>query len=663
MRTSRLPLHLFQTLFTISLILIGLTAAQGASAQSGRERSKVNFEEIARSTKPLKGLRIGIDAGMGGEAPLQGKTNLRKVDAYTRMAEAMVNLKVAQALGEELKNLGAEPVALFGPNAARPEQRLSKVAEMDLDAILSIHHSYSVHPADNLTAAYYAPADDDGVEAMARRVNESLSVGLGLPSTGAVAAPRLLANIGDTPIALLICSLLSNPDEFLHAMEDDYPVREAKVIAQGIVAWVRERGGVLDRSERPSKMITAPEWRKRVPKSPAVTKTTQTPKPTTDEPTNLVGISPAEGRPAQSVKPVQPMQPREVVLEEDWSQAFKELQTPAGSADAGKIALPSADAPNLAPIPTKTPNPSASPTPKPSPIVQPSPTPHPLSMDDLEPPTPLPSPDGSKADAAEPSAANQAVGDDGPTIVAFKSVFPRPVKAPIDQTWLFGEVYDEATGLKRGVSFAAPAGTPVTAIAEGTVVDAVYDQKPSTLLKYARSILVEHKQPIDGNKVYSMYGQLAEIKVAKGDEVEAGQTLGTTGAPYNLEANDRSTAFEFEIRVGGKSSEDARNPELFLQPFSRQTGLIVGQFVNSQRQPLPRQKVRGVDKGQEYYSYTLTYDPAMKSTQWQENFAIGDVPAGTHTLQFLNEDGSEAGALKKTVKVEPSKITYLRVVR
>ena len=151
-----------------------------------------------------------------------------------------------------------------------------------------------------------------------------------------------------------------------------------------------------------------------------------------------------------------------------------------------------------------------------------------------------------------------------------------------------------------------------------------------------------------------MYGQLAEVRVAKGDKVTAGQAVGKTGAPFDVTLADRSTEFEFEIWLGKPSGTEARNPELFIQPFKTTTGLVVGQLVNAQNQPMPGQKIRGVKKESNLYSYSLTYDPAVKSTQWKENFAIADVPAGEYELQFA--DGP-----KQQVTVEPGKVSYVTV--
>lgn len=689
------------------------TTSESTAPNTARERkewSKSDLRELAASKKPLSGFRIGIDAGMGAEAPLQGKTNLKKVDGYMRMAEAMQNLKVARVLSEQLDALGAECVELFGSTPAAPEERLAQARGKGLDFIVSVHHSYSVTRTDNLTAAYYTPGDDSASESLARRVNESLSVGLGLPATGAVAAPNLLTNLQDTPVAVVICSLLSNADEFLHAVnpDEDYAEREGKVIAQGILTSLKERAGILEKDERPSKMIQAPVWRS----EKLQLAMSKRPVPSaSEEPVRLIGIpaaeparkfdgaqatsipaaiSPAAEEPKAPAKPaavqtpaikpiatVEKVSSMEIVAEEDWSDAFEALEkakTPGQVSQAMNLQAPAEPSqvkpkptatptptitPTPKPIPTITPSPSPSPTPKPQPSPTPSPTALPLDIDDLPAPKPLDEIEDGDAPAVDDVVDEEdapMASADVPTTLPFKAVFHRPVKAPIDQTWLFGEVYDQAKGTRRGVSFQAPAGTPVLAIAAGKVVEAVYDEAVSPTLPFPRSILIEHSEKIDGQTVYSMYGQLAEIKVANGDKVKVGQAIGTTGAPYDITVNDRSTEFEFEIRVGGKSLADARNPELFLQPLSSDTGLIVGQFASMSGQALTGKKIEGIRKDSEYYSYTLTYDSAAKPTHWQENFAVSDVPAGEYTLDF--GDG-----LTRKVKVEPGKASYLRVVK
>jgi len=72
--------------------------------------------------------------------------------------------------------------------------------------------------------------------------------------------------------------------------------------------------------------------------------------------------------------------------------------------------------------------------------------------------------------------------------------------------------------LRHGIGIAAPAGTPVTAVAGGTVVFA------QPYLSYGPSVILNH-----GGGYYSVYLQLSEIAVAEQQSVIVGQTIGRVG--------------------------------------------------------------------------------------------------------------------------------------
>lgn len=685
------PVHwLALAAIVFSTFALGDAAAQAAPTTARPERTGEDLRRVALSDKPLEGFRVGLDAGVGCEAPLQGKTDASQVDAWERLAETAANRRVAATVEQELRAAGADVVRLYSSTSIQPpSQRLARARQADLDFILSLHHGYSVRSSENFTAAFFSPMEDAPAEILARRINEALSLALGLPATGAVGVPSFFANsdaadapapvleVVDTPMVLVVCSLMSNAEEFIHAVQAEYNAHEARAIVQGVVAAVREQAGLLKASERPRNLLAAPKWRNRaasLEREPPLSSPDSESQPVlagespSRAPAAVAALSAPQPAPA-AVIPLEMPEPARVVDEfegeeertEDWTRALVALEASGALAVEGASATPPVlprPIPTATPmptppppVPTATPRPTMTPTPAPPPI--PTATPAPTATPTPRPePSPTPSPTPRPVEDIEPASA---MGEEL-AAVPFKAVFRRPIKAPIDQTWLFGEVYEVLKSKRRGVSFNVQAGAAVYAIASGTVVEANYGEEAAEVLPYARSILIEHDNPLDGQKVYSMYGQMADVLVAKGDVVSAGQMVGKTGAPYTVREDDRSTAFEFEIRVGGKSGEYARNPELFLQPLSDQTGLIVGQVVNARRQALPGHEIHGVKKESPMYSWSLTYDPEARHTDWRENFAIGDVPAGEYELDF--GDGQ-----KKTVQVTPGTITYLTVVK
>jgi murein hydrolase activator len=96
----------------------------------------------------------------------------------------------------------------------------------------------------------------------------------------------------------------------------------------------------------------------------------------------------------------------------------------------------------------------------------------------------------------------------------------------------------------HGVGIAAAAGTPVRAVANGTVSLA------GPLGTYLTSVLLDH-----GGGYYSFYGYLADAVVTKGERVLKGQVLGHVGG----ESSDEGPHLHFEIRGQGGIALDPIN--------------------------------------------------------------------------------------------------------
>src|SRR6266704_770883 len=96
----------------------------------------------------------------------------------------------------------------------------------------------------------------------------------------------------------------------------------------------------------------------------------------------------------------------------------------------------------------------------------------------------------------------------------------------------------------HGIGIAAPAGTPVRAIAGGSVSLA------GPLGTYLTSVLVDH-----GGGFYSFYGYLSDATVAHGARVTRGQVLGHVGGG----SSDQGPHLHFEIRGQGGIALDPVN--------------------------------------------------------------------------------------------------------
>lgn len=122
-------------------------------------------------------------------------------------------------------------------------------------------------------------------------------------------------------------------------------------------------------------------------------------------------------------------------------------------------------------------------------------------------------------------------------------VFPLPAG-----TWSltdgFGPRIDPFTGERSfhtGTDFAAPAGTPILAAADGTVTVA------GPVGGYGNLIVIEHH--IDGQTVATAYGHMWDngVLVHVGDHVTAGQQIGEVGS----DGWSTGPHLHFEVRPGG----------------------------------------------------------------------------------------------------------------
>ena len=90
----------------------------------------------------------------------------------------------------------------------------------------------------------------------------------------------------------------------------------------------------------------------------------------------------------------------------------------------------------------------------------------------------------------------------------------------------------------NGVGIGAPAGTPVKAVAGGSVVLA------DAFGTYGQTVIVSH-----GDGDFSVYGSLGRLDVKKGQTIQKGQVVGTVGkTDPELDAH-----LHFEMRPKGRA--------------------------------------------------------------------------------------------------------------
>jgi septal ring factor EnvC (AmiA/AmiB activator) len=100
----------------------------------------------------------------------------------------------------------------------------------------------------------------------------------------------------------------------------------------------------------------------------------------------------------------------------------------------------------------------------------------------------------------------------------------------------FGSPAATTSAPSQGIDIAAAEGSPVGAVHDGIVAFA------DSFVGLGRLVIIDH-----GGQAFTLYGNLRELAIARGTQVEHGQTLGTVGVAPNGAAG-----LYFELRVDGR---------------------------------------------------------------------------------------------------------------
>ncbi len=318
------------------------------------------------------------------------------------------------------------------------------------------------------------------------------------------------------------------------------------------------------------------------------------------------------------VAAAQPAVGRPLLSAEQTGQARREQASPA--AESGlttrMLAVQASPTPTRPPTATPTPTPTPSPTrtPRPSATATPSVTPtsgEPGDDEGAETPTPVPTPVAEAHFWLE-----RPISPDGVNTIA--------------RFYPYASTGEGHYPVHHGVEFVNPEGTPVLAVAPGTVVFAGPDDAevvgPSTDF-YGLVVVQELDRRWKGKPVYVVYGHLSAVLVEEGQPVETGEPVGLVG----MTGVAMGPHLHLEVRVGGRTYADVRNPELWLKPRPGH-GVIVGRVLDTKGQPVREALVTVQEPdGDDLLLYTYSYagDEVLPDEEWQENLVIGDVPAGT----------------------------------
>jgi hypothetical protein len=149
---------------------------------------------------------------------------------------------------------------------------------------------------------------------------------------------------------------------------------------------------------------------------------------------------------------------------------------------------------------------------------------------------------------------------------------------------------------------------------------------------YGQAVFIRHNFGYQGYTLYSLYAHLDRVDVVKGQRVEAGHLLGTSGETGKASGPH----LHFEVRLGKAGLFVTRNPELWLVP-PQGWGVLAGRVMNNRGGLLEGQLVSAIarDSGLARKSTSYTTGGMVESdSYYQENLVIGDLPAGRYDIQI-----------------------------
>lgn len=243
--------------------------------------------------------------------------------------------------------------------------------------------------------------------------------------------------------------------------------------------------------------------------------------------------------------------------------------------------------------------------------------------------------------------------------------FERPILGAegnpyIDQTYRYGSTMGGNFQQHQGVEFNNPAGTPVHAIGDGLVVFAGPAEAG------ANTVAIRHDRTVNGHYIYSVYYHNSSLSVRTGERVSAGSLIarvGNTGRATNdhlhLEVHVAPTTDSVAIvNPQERFPKYTTNPQLWIRPMPG-TGIVAGRVRDAAGKPVAGARVYGLVlpfPEETPFSFAETYrDHARSAPGYDEDFAVGDVPAGTYLL------GVEIAGVKvwRRVRVDADRVTFV----
>jgi murein DD-endopeptidase MepM/ murein hydrolase activator NlpD len=238
----------------------------------------------------------------------------------------------------------------------------------------------------------------------------------------------------------------------------------------------------------------------------------------------------------------------------------------------------------------------------------------------------------------------------------FFFIRPIPVK---DVNWplanyRYGGIFFQDV-VHTGVDIPGPAGTPVLAAGPGKVVWSGYgllNFSPGNLDDpYGLAIAIQHDFGYKDQPLYTLYAHLSESDVVVDQVVNTGDVIGLTGETGVV----TGPHLHFEVRIGHNDFFSTRNPELWTAP-PQGWGVLAGRVMDTKGELLFRKEVVVTSLNNYQVWLVMTYGPKNVNSDpyYQENVAMGDLPAGLYQLDIQYGDEK----FSKNIQIVPGTVSY-----
>ncbi|AKG37853.1 hypothetical protein VK70_19125 [Paenibacillus durus ATCC 35681] len=209
-----------------------VTAGASAAPAAGIRRTSSSAAASRPASASLRGKRIVVDPGHGGDDPgMIGTT-------YGTM-EKDLNLQTALYLHDDLEAAGARVTMTRTRDDERPSlsARSELAQSVSADAFISIHFNSSPKKISGTLTFFYSESDD---LKLARAIENRLGEGIALKSNGVSFGDYHILRTNETPAALVELGFLTNPDDESIVRRASYQRKAAQAIAEGIADYLSQ---------------------------------------------------------------------------------------------------------------------------------------------------------------------------------------------------------------------------------------------------------------------------------------------------------------------------------------------------------------------------------------------------------------------------------------